>query len=122
MKKIVCFIIVICIMLFSSCDQNNTNSNSLNNNSGYHVESFEVEAIVTDAQTDHWYSGKMHHYRISVSVYCEELDLSETFIEEVAGMFINTPLWGLEKGDAVIVVAKQKITSTSKQTWLDHVK
>jgi hypothetical protein len=108
------------MLLLSGCDDI---SYTPKPSSTYTIKSFEVQAVVTDTHTEHWYSGYAHHYRMSVEVYCEELNLSKTFTDTASGMFINNKLFDLKKGDNVVVVAQSKmIDGVAQQTWLERIK
>lgn len=117
-KRLFLIIVIFSMLALSGC-----NTSLSTPRSSYQIQSFEVTAVVTDTNTDHWYSGYAHHYRMSVAVYCEELNLSKTFTDTASGMFINNKLFDLKKGDIVTVVAQSKVVDgVVQQTWLNHIK
>ena len=70
MRKLIVFTIMISIFL--------TGCESFASRPHAYVEDFEVQGTVTNVDTHHWYAAYAHHYRISVTVYCESLNLSDT--------------------------------------------
>lgn len=85
-------------------------------------EQFTVQCEVVEYYKDHWYAASAHRYRMSVKVYCPELDMYATFEDTASGMFISSKLWDLKKGDIIDCVAVRHTDGEHTRIWIDHVK
>ena len=108
----VCFVCTLC-----ACEYNPDTTKE----TSYTEEHFTANAVVTKYNKDHWYGGYQHHYRMTVSVYCEEYNLSKNFEETVSGMWINSALWDLKEGQTIKVVIYKRTYSDHVSTWIERI-
>jgi hypothetical protein len=64
----------------------------------------DIDVVITDITQDHWYTPFVHHYKVTVTVYSEEYNLTETLSAEGSGMIGAPKHWSARKGDIIKVV------------------
>lgn len=63
----------------------------------------DIDVVVTQISHNHWYAGYAHRYKVSVTVYSEEYNLTKTLIQEGSGMWGVPSHWNTKKGDIIKV-------------------
>ena len=63
----------------------------------------DIDVVVTQIDHNHWYAGYVHHYKVTVTVYSEEYNLTKTLTQEGSGMFGAPQHWDTQKGDIIKV-------------------
>lgn len=117
-KSLVLFVLIACLFCaLCACERKQTTTK----HSSYTEEHFTANAVVTKYNKDHWYGGYQHHYRMTVEVYCEEFNLSETFEETVSGMWINSTLWDLQEGQTINVIVYQRQYNDHTTTCIERI-
>lgn len=99
MRKVICFLLIICtIVSLSAC--------SLEKNPNYvppeqpHLYWKDIDVEVTNVDKRTWFAT-VHHRVVNITVYSEEYNLTKTLTYEDSGMWVTNPAWEYEKGDII---------------------
>lgn len=60
----------------------------------------DIDVEVTSINKHHWFAST-HHYKVDITVYSEEYNLTKTFNNYASGAFAVIPGWDYEKGDII---------------------
>ena len=127
MKKIIIILMLICIgITLTACGGNNSGGGGyvppVNAPSKEQIYSFDVQAIVTDIQIVELNTAQEWGYDVTITVYCEELNLTKSFTENLRGTEYNSVFMDLKINDIITIVAKKKVAYGQVQdVWLDRV-
>lgn len=78
--------------------------------------------IVKSYDERHWYAGYQHHYVFTAEVYCEEFNITKKFEDKVSGMWINSDLLGLKKGDVINCVIIKETKGDITKYYISKIK
>ena len=99
MKRYILTIIMVTILCLTGCGETTANS-TYQQREQPHLYRKEIDVIVTDIETKHWFGGT-HWYLANVTVESEEYGLTESFEFKGSGMFGCPKEYHYEEGQVI---------------------